>query len=72
MEIVPIEGLDGVLTDKRTYVDESSLTSYTAAIGALIAPVNFVSLTKIEEDKKKDSGKSMALIVVAAVAASLL
>lgn len=72
MEIVPIESLDGVLTDKRTYVDESSLTSYTAAIGALIAPVNFVSLTKIEEDKKKDSGKSMALIVVAAVAASLL
>lgn len=72
MEIVPIESLDGVLTDKRTYVDESSLTSYTAAIGALIAPVNFVSLTKIEEDKRKDSGKSMAFIVVAAVAASLL
>ena len=72
MEIVPIDSLDGVLTDKRTYVDESSLTSYTAAIGALIAPVNFVSLTKIEEDKKKYSGKSMALIVVAAVAASLL
>lgn len=72
MEVIPIESIDGVITDKKTYVDESSLTSYTAAIGAFIAPVNFVSLTKIEEDKKKDTGKSMALIVAAAVAASLL
>ena len=72
MEIIPVESIDGVLTDKRTYVDESSLTSYTAAIGALIAPVNFVSQAKKEEDKKKDTGKGMAIVVVAAVAASLL
>ena len=72
MEVIPIEKLDGVLTDKRTYVDENALTAYTATIGAFIAPVNFVSLNKIKEDKKKDAGKGMALVVIAAVAASLL
>ena len=72
MEVIPIEKLDGVLTDKRTYVDENALTAYTATIGAFIAPVNFVSLNKIQEDKKKEAGKGMALVVIAAVAASLL
>ena len=72
MEVIPIEKLDGVLTDKRTYVDENALTAYTATIGAFIAPVNFVSLNKIQEDKKKDAGKGMALVVIVAVAASLL
>lgn len=72
MEVIPIEKLDGVLTDKRTYVDENALTAYTATIGAFIAPVNFVSLNKIQDDKKKEAGKGMALVVIAAVAASLL
>lgn len=72
MEIVPIENLEGVVSDRRTYVDASSLTAYTTVIGAFIAPINFISTVKKEEDKKKDTGKSMALIVVVAVAASLV
>lgn len=72
MEVIPIESINGVITDRKTYVDASSLTSYTGNIGALIAPVNFVSLTKLEQDKKKGSGKSMAFILIASVAASLL
>ena len=58
MEVIPIEKLDGVLTDKRTYVDENALTAYTATIGAFIAPVNFVSLNKIQEDKKRKQEKA--------------
>ena len=69
-----IRGFNKLLTNEfnMEVVDENALTAYTATIGAFIAPVNFVSLNKIQEDKKKDAGKGMALVVIAAVAASLL
>lgn len=72
MDIIPIESLDGVITDRRTYVDVTSLTSYIANIGAFIAPVNFVSLKKLAQEKKKDSGKGMVLVTVVAVLASII
>lgn len=72
----PVESisfLKGVSADKRTYVEETTLTAYIANIGAVIAPINFVpkSMTEV----KKSSGTDfdlMKLILGGAVMVAVL
>lgn len=72
IEINAIEQLAGVMLDKRTYVNGLDLTSYITNIGALIAPVNFISKERIAQEKKKDSNRSLILVGSVALAASAL
>lgn len=73
----PVESisfLKGVVADKKTYVEETTLTTYIANIGAVIAPINFVP--HAISNTKKNSGTEfdqMKLVLgVAVVAAALL
>lgn len=72
----PVESisfLKGVSADKKTYVEETTLTAYIANIGAVIAPINFVPKSMTEN--KKSSGMDfdeMKLVLGAAVVAAVL
>lgn len=54
----PVESisfLKGVEADKKTYVEETTLTTYIANIGAVINPINFVP-NSMTDTKKSGSG----------------
>jgi type IV pilus assembly protein PilM len=62
----PVESisfLKGVSADKRTYVEETTLTTYIANIGAVIDPINFVP-NSMTESKKGGSGVDVDQIKV--------
>ncbi len=62
----PVESisfLKGVSADKRTYVEETTLTTYIANIGAVIDPINFVP-NSMTEGKKGGSGVDVDQIKV--------
>lgn len=72
----PVESisfLKGVTADKKTYVEETTLTTYIANIGAVIAPINFVP--HAVADTKKNSGAEfdqMKLVLGAAIIVAAL
>lgn len=72
MPLESITHLNGVILDKKTYVDETTLTSYISNIGALISPVNFIPQKRMDADKSKDSGRLVKLIFTGAVVISIL
>lgn len=75
----PVESisfLKGVEADKRTYVEETTLTTYIANIGAVIAPLNFSpEASTVAATGKKGSGVDlgqMKLVLGAAVLGAAL
>lgn len=76
----PVESisfLKGVEADKRTYVEETTLTTYIANIGAVINPLNFSpTASATATDGKKsggiDLGQVKLVLGVAVVGAALL
>lgn len=75
----PVESisfLKGVEADKRTYVEETTLTTYIANIGAVIAPLNFSpEASAAAATGKKSSGVDlgqMKLVLGAAVLGAAL
>ncbi len=72
----PVESisfLKGVIADKKTYVEETTLTAYIANIGAVIAPINFVP-KELAESKKKGGADfdQMKLVLGLAIAGAAL
>lgn len=72
----PVESisfLKGVIADKKTYVEETTLTAYIANIGAVIAPINFVP-SALAESKKKGNADfdQMKLVLGLAIAGAAL
>lgn len=57
MPLLNITHLNGVILDKKTYVDETTLTSYISNIGALISPVNFVPKEITQSERGKDNSR---------------
>lgn len=70
MPVAKIDTLKGVTADRRTYVDESSITSYVTNIGAIVKPVNFIPKKMLDQVTRKDNTKTLIVILIAAVAAS--
>lgn len=70
MQFIKVDKLRGIVADKRTYVDETAITSYIANVGAMIDPVNFVPKTVVEQEQKKGSGKETIFVLAAAVLAA--
>lgn len=74
----PVESisfLKGVEADKRTYVEETTLTTYIANIGAVINPLNFSPAAAAAEGKKSSGvelGQMKLILGVAVVGAALL
>lgn len=72
---LPLEGIDtlkDVLSDKKTYVDETQFSNYITNIGALIAPVNFVPRKVVAKENSRDYGKSIKLLLMVSIIASIL
>lgn len=68
-----IQILKGVTADKKTYVEENSLTTYITNIGSVIDPINFVPKRITETTTKNvDSGIQKTVMIGAMVAAALL
>lgn len=67
----PVESisfLKGVTADKKTYVEETTLTTYIANIGAVIAPINFAPFSATAAKKKGDVDfNNMKLVLGVAV-----
>lgn len=76
----PVESisfLKGVEADKRTYVEETTLTTYIANIGAVINPLNFspAASAASSSDKKTggvDLGQMKLVLGIAVLGAALL
>lgn len=72
---LPIESIDilkGVLTDKKTYVEESMIPSYIINIGAFIAPVNFVPHTVTDETKAEGDMRIFRVMLGASIVGAIL
>lgn len=72
LPIESIEQLNGVTTDKKTYVEASSIPTYIINIGAFINPVNFIPRSVQAEVKSKDDIRIFKVILGAAVVGSLI
>ena len=74
----PVESisfLKGVSADKKTYVEETTLTTYIANIGAVIAPINFVPNSMTEAKKGGGAGvdfDTMKLVIGGAIMVAAL
>lgn len=72
----PVESisfLKGVLADKKTYVEETTLTAYIANIGAVINPINFKPASVAVAAKKESDGfDAMKLVFFLSVVGSVL
>lgn len=76
----PVESisfLKGVEADKRTYVEETTLTTYIANIGAVIAPLNFspqasAAAATGKKSSGVDLGQMKLVLGVAVLGAALL
>lgn len=74
----PVESisfLKGVLADKKTYVEETTLTAYIANIGAVIDPINFKPAALADASKKgagSDAGDQMKIVLALAVIGAAL
>lgn len=67
----PVESimtLKGVLADKKTYVEESSLTTYISNIGSIIEPINFVPKNITERVNKQADSSTIRTVLIAACA----
>lgn len=72
---LPIESIDilkGVLTDKKTYVEESMIPSYIINIGAFIAPVNFVPHMSVDETKVEGDMRIFHVMLGASIVGAIL
>lgn len=68
-----IQILKGVNADKKTYVEENSLTTYITNIGSVIDPINFVPKRITETaTQRADSGIQRTVLIAAVVVAALL
>lgn len=65
-----IDSLKGVVADKKNYVDEASITTYTTNIGTIFEHVNFIPKKMIEDEKKKGSNRGLVAMLVGAVVIS--
>ncbi|MGN0514690.1 MAG: pilus assembly protein PilM [Lachnospiraceae bacterium] len=71
----PVESisfLKGVTADKKTYVEETTLTTFIANIGAVINPINFVPKTAETEKKGNIDFDQMKLVLGVAIAGAAL
>ncbi len=73
----PVESisfLKGVIPDKKTYIEETTLTAYIANIGAVIDPINFVPNAVTTETKSSgvDFDQMKAVLGIAVAGAALL
>lgn len=72
---LPVESLEvlkGVVTDKKTYVEESMIPSYLINIGAFASPVNFAPKAVEAENKSADDVRVYKIILGAAIAGSAI
>lgn len=67
MQLVKVETLRGVQTDRKTYVDESMITSYVTNIGAVIDPVDFIPRRMMEEGARKETSKNLVFVLIGSV-----
>lgn len=72
LPIEPINELTGVTTDKKTYVEATTIPTYIINIGAFINPVNFVPNSVQEVAKSKDDVRIFKVILGAAVVGSIV
>lgn len=72
LPIEPINELTGVVTDKKTYVEATSIPTYIINIGSFMNPVNFVPNSVQEAVKSKDDVRIFKIILGAAVVGSII
>lgn len=72
LPIEPINELTGVVTDKKTYVEATSIPTYIINIGSFMNPVNFVPNTVQEAAKSKDDVRIFKIILGAAIVGSII
>lgn len=67
-----INELSGITTDKKTYVEASSIPTYIINIGAFLSHVNFIPRSVQEDVKSKDDMRVFKVILGAAIAGSII
>ncbi len=67
VQLINMTEFKDVTIDRKGYIDEREVMTYTSNIGALIDPVNFVPKLMVEEEKKKGTGKFYAMVMVGSI-----
>jgi type IV pilus assembly protein PilM len=68
-----IQTLKGVTADKKTYVEENSLTTYITNIGSVIEPINFIPKRVTDTTSKSvDTSLQRTILIAACVVAAIL
>lgn len=72
LEVDKFDNIYGIEFTRQTMIENADKSSYIAAIGAAIAPVEFIPKEQLVVAKKKNQSKLAALVLVAGIAISLI
>lgn len=69
-DLIPIIRFANVTLDKSVAATERNITEYTSSIGALLAPIDIVSVQQEAVEKSGSSMRTMVMVLVLAIVAS--
>ncbi len=69
-ELTPLIHFTNVTCDKGVSATERNITEYTSSIGALLAPIDIISIQQAEVDNKDSSMRTMVMVLILAIVAA--